>query len=156
LQSLPVPELVLRNTRNPREPQLEVEPNISIPAASLTSPHPGLPFFVHQSFPVAVRPYPSLQHHFSSSSAPSLAPDSAFPEPHLPDITLAGRQLDGFWTPYIIFTTVDSSQPSLASAAAVQAQSLRTSKSPFCSLSTAPAKPQQSSHVAADQKRGSL
>lgn len=75
LQSLPVPELVVRNTRNPREPQLEVEPNISIPAASLTSPHPGLLFFLHQSFPLAG--YPSLQHYLifflCSGSCPRLS-----------------------------------------------------------------------------------
>lgn len=72
LQSLPVPGLVLRSTRHPREPGLEIRANISTPAASLTSPHPVLLLLLPSEFPGGRHPL-GLGTASSPSSATALA-----------------------------------------------------------------------------------
>lgn len=72
LQSLPVPGLVLRSTKHPREPGLEIRANISTPAASLTSPHPVFLLLLLSEFPGGRHPL-GLGTASRPSSATALA-----------------------------------------------------------------------------------
>lgn len=99
-----VPELVLSRTRHPREPGLEIQPKISTPAASLTSPHPRLLLFLasvsdgRQHPPSLVLPLRQLP--------PGLSP-SVVPWP-CSDTTLGGRRPRCCGTHSIILTTTGS------------------------------------------------